>query len=67
MDVPKAIFILGYPQKVHPKFTYYDYREAIRLGIEAMKRLRNSRQEHILMSTNLLPGETSGVDRVSLH
>ena len=58
MNIPKAIEILQDLDTTLPQSSPEDRREAVRLGIEAMKRLKIHREHSIPGPMFLLPGET---------
>ncbi|MBA7661273.1 hypothetical protein ES703_69288 [subsurface metagenome] len=58
MKLEKAIEILGYVLDERPYDANDDGIEAIKLGIEAMKRLQHTRDLLPLCPPILLPGET---------
>jgi len=58
MKLKKAIEILTINNDHNPNFTDADRRDALKLGIEAMKRLRTYRERKYYYARTLLPGET---------
>lgn len=58
MTIDKAIEILLDLLHKTPRFSPFDNRNAIELGIEALKRLKEHREDHIDITFRALPGET---------
>jgi len=58
MNIPKAIGILQIEQRCVAFKGATDRQSAIKLGIEALKRLREYRIYKLTSSAVLLPGET---------
>ena len=58
MKISKAIEIQTFLVKEKPDTITANEKDAIELGIEALKELEKSRREHVLMRINPLPGET---------
>lgn len=58
MKLREAIEILANSQKGTWPTPNSDFDDAIQLGIEAMKRIRLSRNRHFTLHDDLLPGET---------
>lgn len=61
MQLPKAIEILLDLLGEGPQFPPDDRRDAVRLGIEALKRVQFYNRELKVLNPPLLPGETEGV------
>jgi len=59
MRVERAIEILLNHQADMPRADVPDLISAIKLGIEALKRLKEHREHHIDITYRALPGETS--------
>lgn len=58
MKLEKAKEILTDLVRDQPTFSPDDRREAVKLGIEAMKQIRNHREYGYFAPIPLLPGET---------
>lgn len=58
MNLEKAIEILEKERKDHHSFTTDVIGQAERLGIEALKRVRDYKKAHIAMHYTPMPGET---------
>lgn len=58
MKLSKAIQVLDINIKVGEEKMPPDVRDALKLGIEAMKRVEEMRQDNAFLSPRLLPGET---------
>ncbi len=60
MTLEKAIEILENQYKRHKVGGDTNYRDAVKLGIEALKEVKRSREEDYIGDTGLLPGEERG-------
>jgi len=58
MTLDKAIEILNRVEPDSRPFDYEEEKEAIRLGIEAMRRIKDARTDEVEVEKGLLPGET---------
>jgi len=58
MTLDEAIEILNRVEPDSRPFNYEEEKEAIRLGMEALKRVRDCRHDWNLVMTTRLPGET---------
>ena len=58
MNIPKAIEILQHQPIFLNSASDHDFCEAIRLGIEALKRTQQEREHSLSFAGELLPGET---------
>ena len=58
MKLEKAIEILDYMTKHRNVKSLEDCIDAIKLGIEALKRFQEGRPKHFISTVLLLPGET---------
>ena len=58
MNIDKTIEILQDIYMKGYKLTTKDHYAALKLGIEALKRVQDSRVQRLADFTNLLPGET---------
>jgi len=58
MTLDKAIEILNSVEPDSRPFDYEEEKEAIRLGIEAMRRIKDARTAEVELEKTLLPGET---------
>jgi len=58
MTLDKAIEILNRVEPDSRPFDYEEEKEAIRLGIEALKRIQECRLADYMIKEDLLPGET---------
>jgi len=58
MNIPKAIEILHDLLGEGPQYSPDDRRDAVKLGIEALKAWQESRRAGGIMQGYLLPGET---------
>ena len=58
MKIDKAIKILDVHQEMLRLEDLPDLYNALQLGIEALKRLKEHREEHIDITFRALPGET---------
>ena len=58
MTIEKAIEILTYSSEHNTMLITGDEKDALRLGIEAMKRLNECRLADYMIREDLLPGET---------
>ena len=63
MKLEKAIAILDTHQCDMPRKQVPDLIAAIKLGVEAFKRLQEIRQRDPLEAVTLLPGETKEIER----
>jgi len=62
MKLEKAIEILTYLAQRLAHISQADEQTAVKLGIEALKRVLNTRVEPKYSSVDPLPGETPGAD-----
>ena len=58
MTLDKAIEILNRVEPDSRPFDYEEEKEAIRLGIEAIRRIKDARTDEVEVEKGLLPGET---------
>ena len=58
MTLDKAIEILNSVEPDSRPFDYEEEKEAIRLGIEALKAWKERRENYPMLNTYRLPGET---------
>lgn len=58
MKLSKAIEILELNYQAQPRSWYKDYFAALKMGIEAMKRIDDQRNGKVLPYDRWLPGET---------
>ena len=58
MTLEEAIEILIERDRICDPLKNPDYEKALRLGIEALKRIREARRAEYLRVSGLLPGET---------
>jgi len=58
MTLDKAIEILNRVEPDSRPFDYEEEKEAIRLGIEALKAWKERRENYPMLNTYRLPGET---------
>jgi len=58
ITLEKAIEILTIHNDHNPNFTDAERREAHKLGIEALKRIKHYREEYFSLADHTLPGET---------
>ena len=58
MKIPKAIAILELSDTWPQEFNKDDLRDALKLGIEALKEIKHLHEAQILEEDELLPGET---------
>ncbi len=58
MNIPKALEILEDYVKPTGFIIHHNFDDALRLGIEALKRVSHDRITHPSPFPNLLPGET---------
>jgi hypothetical protein len=58
VKIDKAIEILTINNDHNPKFSDADRRDALKLGIEALKRVKAERTGYETYAPDLLPGET---------
>jgi len=61
MDLPKAIEILTINALEEGTFLPPDYIEALKLGIEALRRIKECRLADHMIAEDWLPGETKEV------
>lgn len=58
MTIDKAIKILTNLGNTNPKADTRNYKQALKLGIEALKRVQEHRHYNVASSAIKLPGET---------
>jgi len=58
MNIPKAIEILAQEEEILDGCEESDFVDALKLGIESLKRLEKDRAERWRRALPLLPGET---------
>lgn len=58
MTIDKAIQVLNYLISISSHMPNPDHRDAIKLGIEALKRIKQQRALEACERSYLLPGET---------
>ena len=59
MNIPKAIEILRYIDEAETIMWQPDHYDALKLGIEALKRIQSARGQWTVSPLHLLPGETT--------
>jgi len=58
MTIDQAIKILTNLNQQEEIVGWLDIKPAVQLAIEALKRIKHTRQEKVLVGSNPLPGET---------
>lgn len=61
LTLERAIYLSAYPLNMHREGSFYDYRDAVQMGIQAMRLIRRHRKGEAIDFLAPLPGESEEV------